>query len=185
MRRAFQIGVFLALAVVPAPADQAQSVAPGGPARKNGVPKKALPKAGPPLRNPMSPAARLYQATPEQRERVLEKLPPRQQELLRRQLEAFDSLPEDERRLRIQQAERFERLTPEQRRAFREQLSNVRQLPPARRRAVVNVLRRLQEATDEQRSAFLQSRPFQNRFTPEEQQIIQDLTAIMPPRAED
>ena len=67
--------------------------------------------------------ARRLDATPEQRERILEKLPPRQQEALRRELERFDSLPEDQKRMRIEQAERFEKLTPDQRSAFREQLA--------------------------------------------------------------
>src|SRR5690242_18761710 len=45
------------------------------------------------LANPANPVARLYRASPEERERALEKLPPAQQERFRRNLQWFDSLP--------------------------------------------------------------------------------------------
>src|SRR5262249_22621991 len=55
----------------------------GGPRSAGGV----LPKAGPRLTNPGSLAARLYKASPQERERALEKLPAAQQENIRKNLD--------------------------------------------------------------------------------------------------
>src|SRR5206468_2523487 len=52
-------------------------------------------KLGPPVVNPNNPLFRLYTATPEQRERALEKLNPRLQEGILKQLEAFDRMPKE------------------------------------------------------------------------------------------
>jgi hypothetical protein len=191
MRLATLTPLLLAAAAATALSDQGGTPRAGPPpspdavVRNNGTPRPApLPKAGPPLNNSISPVVRLYRATPEQRERVLEKLPPHQQEQLRKELERFDSLPDEQKQQRIEQAERFEQLTPDQRTTFRQQLQKVRQLGPLRQRAVAGVLRRLQEATDEERAEFLEAPRFRNRFTPEEQQIIRDLTAVMPSRGQ-
>jgi len=42
------------------------------------------------------------------------------------------------------------------------------------------VLRRLQTMTDEQRAAVLASDAFRNRFSPEEQRLIVDLSQVIP-----
>src|SRR5689334_20273468 len=108
MKLALQIGLMLSLAAANGLCDQGGTPRPGF-VRPNAAPRQPLPKAGPPLANPISPVVRLYQATPEQRERALEKLPPRQQEQLRKELERFDNLPDEQKQRRIEQAERFEK----------------------------------------------------------------------------
>src|SRR3981081_4644901 len=88
-----------------------RNTAPGpkneGAARNEGAVKGA--RGNPPLRltSPGNLAARLYQATPEQRERVLEKLPQARQEQARKQLEWFDRLPKPQQQVVLQRAERL------------------------------------------------------------------------------
>src|SRR5437879_3200260 len=105
----------------------------------SGVPT-AQPKAVPPLRNPGSPAARLYRAPPEERERALEKLPVNMQERIRKELQWFDSLPKAQQEIAIKRSERLAALSPVQQRAIRLQLQALNQLEPDRRRAVRNAL---------------------------------------------
>src|SRR5438552_18450288 len=95
---------------------------------KGGVPKAGVPKGaqkGPAGRisNPSSPAAHLYRATPEQRDRVLEKLPFPMQQRLRKELEQFDQLPKEQQEMMIRRTERFDVLSPEKQLAFRQQLA--------------------------------------------------------------
>src|ERR1017187_2223411 len=98
MLRFFQIGGLLLLAAVGGICDQ-NKVVKAPPPKKEAPPRSApkngggAPKVGPRLANPAGPAARLFQATPEERERVIEKLPAAQQVRGRNQLQYYDRLP--------------------------------------------------------------------------------------------
>lgn len=148
------------------------------PVKKNGMPKGP---AGPRITNPGNLAARLYLATPEQRDRVIEKLDPQRQQAIRKQLEYFDSLPKDQQQMMITRIERFSAMPPEKKRAFMQQMQALNQLPPDRRGMVGGALRRLQMMNDQQRAAVLNSPEFKGRFSPQEQQIISDLSEVLLP----
>lgn len=188
MIRALQVGGLLWLAAVVGLCDQKKPAKapppPRPPAAKPNVPNKggnggrAL---GPRITNPGSPAARLYRMTPEERERALEKWPLAQQQAIRNQLQYFDSLPKDQQQVMLSRTERFAALPPEKKRAFMQQMQAVNQLPPERRQMVVGALRRLQSMSDSQRVIILNSPQFQNRFSPEEQKMINDLSEVMLP----
>src|ERR1041384_2027610 len=144
---------------------------------RGGVPKGGNARApkqpiGPPLSNPASPAARLYRATPEERDRALEKLPPKMQERLRTQLERFDALPKPQQEVQIRRAERFAALQPEQKAVITQQLQALNKLPRERHAAIGLALRRLQPMSDEERQKVIDSDDFKSRFSPEEQKMI-------------
>jgi hypothetical protein len=136
---------------------------------------------GPGLTNPANPVSRLYRASPEERERALEKLPPKMQEQFRERLRVFDSLPADQQRMIVDRTERFAALSLERQAAVREQFTALNKLPPERRKAIAQALRRLEVMPDEQRTRSLESDPFKNRFSAEELKIISDLSAVMVP----
>jgi hypothetical protein len=182
MARIFQIGGLLLLAAAAGICDQNKGA--NAPAKKEAPPRKgggAAPKIGPRLPNPASPAARLFQATPEERDRVIEKLPQAQQVRVRNQLQYYDSLPKGQQEIMLRQVERFNGLTPEKRRAFMLQMQNLNALPPARQQAVRGALRRLQVMPEEQRLRVLNSEQFKSMFLPEEQKMIADLSEVMLP----
>jgi len=139
------------------------------------------PQLGPPLSNPASQAARLYKATPEERERALEKVPPKQQDQIRRQLATFDAMPKEQQQVFIRRAERLASLPPEQQTPFRQQMMALGKLPQDRKRAIGLALRSLEPMPAEQRQRILNSQEFKNRFSPEEQQMIADLSEVMLP----
>jgi hypothetical protein len=140
-----------------------------------------LPKAGPRMTNPRNLAGRLYAAPPEQRERVLERLPRAQQQRARRELAWFDSLPREQQKIVLRRAERLQSLSPERKLELEISWRSFQQLPPGRRQPIHAVLRRLQMMPENRRALFLNSVQFKNRFTPEEQKIILDLSEIMVP----
>jgi hypothetical protein len=146
---------------------------------------RAVPKApkamGPRITNPANPVTRLYRASPEERDRAIEKLPAPMQERFRRNLNWFDNLPKEQQEMVMRQSERFAALTPESRRDFLTQMRALNQLPPERRRPVVQALRRLQMMPDADRAAILASEEFKGRFSPEEQKMILDLSQVMLP----
>lgn len=156
---------------------------PGPNALKNGgLPRNGGgQRLGPPLINPASPAARLFQASPEERERALEKFPPARQEAIRKNLEWFDRLPKAQQDVVVRRTERLAALSPEKQRAFQQQLQALNGLAQERRQAVVMALRRLQIMSDDERAKVLASEQFKSRFSPEEQKIIADLSEVMLP----
>jgi Protein of unknown function (DUF3106) len=163
--------------------------------QKGGTPKpkaptpKAVPgpKNGgkmPPVRlqNPGSMAAQLYRMTPEQRERVLEKLPPARQAQLRQHLAEFDSLPPAEQQRLIRGADKLASMPPEREREIRQSWQAFQKLPQERRQAIRQVLNRMQTMPEAQRELIMNSDQFKSRFSPDEQRIIRDMSDIvMPP----
>jgi len=186
MKRALYIVAALAAAVTPGFCEdqggapkQTQAMRPGG-AKKAGaiLKKEGLPKAGPRLSNPANPVVRLYRASPEERERALEKLPPMMQQRMRAELDQFDHMPPEQQQIMISRAERMAALPLEKRRAVQQSWQDFQRLDPLRKRLVAGVIRRLQVSTEEQRNTFMRG-PFLTNFSAEEQKIILDLSEVM------
>ncbi len=188
MLRVFQFGLIAAALAGIAVCEQKSAARaprpaasrPAPPPRPRSIPK-AEQRAGPRLSNPANPVSRLYRASPEERERALEKLPLPMQDRFRQNLTWFDGLPKGQQDIVVRRSERFAALTPEQRREFLTQMKVLNQMPPERRRPVVQALRRLQMMPDADRAVVLDSEQFKSRFSPEEQRMIMDLSTVMLP----
>lgn len=140
-----------------------------------GVVKGGLPKGAQRIVNPANAATRLFRMSPEQRERALEPLPPKQQENARKLLAWFDNLPKEQQDIQIRRLDHFSKLPPEKRAEVRQLVVAANQLPPPRKRIVGAELLRLQQMTDAQREATLNRPVFQARFSAEELRIITGL----------
>jgi hypothetical protein len=165
------------------PAPRPAPVRPANPPRNAPAPNKAPGgrQMGAPLINPATPAARLYKASPEERERALEKLPPNMQQQIRNQLQRFDSLAPAQQQLQLKWVERYSALPLEQQAAFKQQLQALQKLPEERRRPIATALRRLESMPDTQRRQELDSDEFKSRFSPDERKMISDLSVVMLP----
>jgi hypothetical protein len=153
----------------------------GGPRNPGGGRNPGAGKMGPGLTNPANPVARLYRASPEERERALEKLPAKMQDQFRTRLQWFDNLPPNQQRMVLNRTDRFAALPPERQAAIREQFVALNKLPQERKAAIGAALRRLEIMPDDQRVKVLESDQFKSRFSPEEQKIISALSAVMLP----
>src|SRR3954452_9258479 len=168
MRRSLAV---LSLACLPALAADQKDAAHNPPPER---PRAARPgggtrNMGPGLTNPANPVARLYRASPEERERALEKLPARMQEQFRTRLQWFDQLPANQQRLVLNRTDRFAALPAERQAAIRQQFTALNKLPQERKTAIVRALRGLEVMPDEQRSRLLSGDELKSRFSPEEQ----------------
>ena len=153
----------------------------GGP-KAAAAPKGGAPKMGPRPTNPASNAAKLYSLSPEERERILEKFPPQQQQGIRNNLKWFDGLPKEQQQVVLGRAERFAALSPQERAEFQRQFRALAQLPQERRQLVNQALRRLQGMSEAERVMRLNSPAFKERFKPEELHMIDKLSeVILPP----
>jgi hypothetical protein len=189
MRRVLQFGRILLLtgcalgAQEKAPAQKPTRAAPdkgGAPKAAPGGPKgEAFKKGGGNpnrLPAPNGQVDRLLAMTPEQRDRVLEKLPAAQQERLRKRFEQFDKRSPEERARLLNQWKRMESLPPEKRQELAAQLSAFNALPDDRRAALRPALVQLSRLSPEEREARLNNERFKSRFSPAELQMLSVLS---------
>ncbi len=162
-------------AVLPPAAKVEQPKNPGGPSAAGGVPK-----APGRLPNPDNPFARLRAMTPEQRERILEQLTPKQQANARKMLENFDKLPDAQKKRQLSWADEFYSLAPDKQQLVRTQMSAMNALPAERLQAVRAAYARLSNGTPEDRADLLAKPQFQKRFSPEELQMLTVLSEYYP-----
>ena len=180
MRVSFTIVLLLASAALAA--DQKDAARPILPRR--GIPKAGVgrgPQMGPPLSNPGSPVARLFRASPEERERALEKLPFRMQEQFRQQLARFDAMPKPQQEVLIRRAERYAALSAEEKALVTQHMAALTKLPEDRRREVGLAIRRMMPLTDDDRQRLIESEAFKARFSADEQKIVIGLAQVMMP----
>jgi len=153
------------------------------PAPRNGPAKNPeAPKGGgaPRLGAPGNPVERLMAMPPEQRERVLEKLPASQQANLRQRLERFDKLPPAERARLNQMWSTFNNLSPETQAVVTRQMQAFNALPDERRQALAPVLQRLRRMPEDERHALLGSEEFKSKFSVSEWQMLSDISQNFP-----
>ena len=145
------------------------TAASASPAAKqpNGFKNGEAPKGGggPRLGQPGNPVERLMAMPPEQRERVLEKLPAAQQANLRQRLDRFDKLPPEERARLNQMLATFNNLSPEKKAIVTRQMQAFNALPVERREELGPVLQRLRRMPEEQRQEVLNREQFKSRFS--------------------
>ena len=177
--RSVRMGACLLLAAAAVAWTRPQPKAVNSPPAPNGAAVKKdarAPVAGQRLLNPESPAARLMLATPEQRQRALQRFPAARQEQIQKQLAWFDSLPKEQQDVQIRRLERFASLPTDRQLLVRMQMAAFNKLPPQRKQAVRRALIVLQSLPDAQRAARLKAPFFRARFSPDELKIIEDLS---------
>jgi hypothetical protein len=142
-------------------AGQAKPKPPAAPKPPKPAAKQAAKPAPKPAAKPV-PADQLEKMlnmSPEDREKILSKLPPPQRQNVETRLNNLDKLPPQQRAQRLAQLRQLEsgleKLSPARRQAVNQEMQSIRKLPPgAARRAVID------------------SPEFQKSFSPEEQQLI-------------
>ena len=110
------------------------------------------------------------------------RLPPRQQEHIRRRLADYNSLAPARREAQRERFELFGQLTPEQQDRARELYRQWNQFPPARRQQLRQGFRELREAAPEERQRRLEGEEFRNRYTENERQVLHGLADLLPDR---
>lgn len=123
---------------------------------------------------------RLERMTPEQRSKALANLPPQRRQEIEQKLDEFDRLPPEER-LRVRnQLERMNSLPPQRQNQVRRSIRQFQDLPDDRKLLVRRELDRMAAMPDDARRAYMNTEEFRNRYTPNEQQMMQNLAEILP-----
>lgn len=123
---------------------------------------------------------RLERMSPEERQRLLQKLPPERRQRIEERLRKYESLTAEQRQRLREQFERFQQLPPERQQALRQLYQRFSQLPEDRRRAVRRGVWELQMLEPARRPIRMDRPWFRNRYSPEELQMIQELLEVAP-----
>jgi hypothetical protein len=148
-----------------------------------GVPKPSggVPKGAAKLPNPgTNPIDRLRAMTPEQRERVIEKLGPQQQINVRKMLANFDKQSDEQKQRQLERFRMLWNLPPEKGQLVSREIEAFNHLPEDRREAVKAAYVRLSKETPEGRAEILARPQFQRRFSEDELKILSVLPEYWP-----
>jgi len=118
--------------------------------------------------------------SPAERERQLAKLPPDRARMIRQRILRYNQMnPEEQQALR-ERYQTFSQLPPDKQEIVRGRLREFRTLPGARRPVVHGEVEQLRLMPEAQRQARMNGDEFRNRYSPQEQQIIRDLSTYLP-----
>jgi uncharacterized protein DUF3106 len=134
----------------------------------------------PRMYTPLNPVQRFLNMTPEEQERVMEKAPPAQRARLQEALARWNSQPEAQKQTAYRMYQSLSRLPPDQQALVQRQMNAFNHLPDDRIKPVRQELIRLLRTSPEQRPVRFQTPEFTQRFSPEEQQILKDLSTTLP-----
>ena len=132
-------------------------------------------------KGPRTPVDEFLRMPPEEQRKALDRLPPDQRERLQKRLDAFKQLPPEQRSNLGEQYRRLSELPPERQEVVRSAFKRFGNQPPERQQAMRQELRQLSGLSPEERQARLQSPEFQGNFNHHEQQIIKDMSNLLPP----
>ena len=162
----------------PPPRPQPHASAPR-PRPAEGQPKRPASEAGNPAASPVA-LNRLLKLSPEQRTRALSSLPAPRRAQIEKKLEEYQKIPPQQRARELERYQRMHDLPPLKQQQVRASVQKLTLLPEHRRKLVQKQLNEMKSLSDADRSAMMNSEEFRSKFTPGEQQIIEDVGLITP-----
>jgi hypothetical protein len=160
-------GALLAFAALPAAAGP--QPAAGSAAKKRIVPP-----------NPFAFFERFERMTPRQRERMLSQLPEQRRRDLEERVARYRQMPPDERDRLRDQYEMFQEMPKEKQDALRRAFRRFSKLPLDRRQLLRQEYLGLRAMEDEDRRSRINSDEFRSRYTLAEQQLLDDISKLLP-----
>ena len=144
----------------------------GAPAR-NGA-------GAPRMYNPLNPVQRFLNMTPEEQQRVMEKAPPAQRARLQEALDRWNARPEAQKQNAYRMYQSLSKLPPDQQALVQHEINAFTKLPDERIKPVRQELIHLLRTPADQRPARFSSPEFTQKFSPEEQRILKNLSTTLP-----
>lgn len=149
---------------------------PAAPSRRSQSPRTERPPKLDKAQKNEQPLERLGKMTPADRKKALEKLPAERRRAIENRLEQYNKLtPEEKARF-----QRFNSLPPQRQQAVRQAIGGLTKLPPERQQVVRDELRQMQGLAPGAREARINSDEFREKYSPQEQQLIEQLRDIVP-----
>jgi Protein of unknown function (DUF3106) len=124
--------------------------------------------------------AKLLKLSPDQRNKALSGLPPARRAVIEKRLNDYQQMPEKQRAMALQRLRRMQSLPPQKQQQVRASSKGFLELPEPRRGLVKKQLNQLRPLSDADRLALMNTEEFRSKFTPAEQQMIEDICLVTP-----
>ncbi|HEY3837574.1 MAG TPA: DUF3106 domain-containing protein [Bryobacteraceae bacterium] len=183
MRLTVAIPVVAALCLAgEADAQHANKPAAKPPAARPAPPPPAPRLQGPQENRPGSAEymAKLLKLPEDQRNKALSGLPPARRTQIEQRLNDYLKKPADERARELEHLRRMQSLPPQKQNQVRASIRNLAALPQPRQKLVRVQINQLRPLSDADRRALMNTEEFRSRFTPSEQQMIEDISLVTP-----
>jgi len=119
---------------------------------------------------------------PAEQQKALNRLPPEQRQKLRERLQKFNQLPPEQQQALKNLYNRLHQLPPERQNAVRKSINKLSQQPSERQQAIRQDLRTMASMSSEERQAHMSSPEFRGKFNKKEQEIVHDMSEVLPQR---
>jgi len=119
---------------------------------------------------------------PDQQQKALNRLPPAQRQKLQERLQRFNALPPQQQQALKTLYNRLHQLPPQRQEAVRKAINKFSQAPANRQQAMRDELRSVAALPPKGRQAHLNSPEFRSQFTKKEQDILRDMSPLLPER---
>ena len=128
-----------------------------------------------------TPLEQFERMSPKEQQKALAKLPPERRRRMEGRLQTLRSLPPEQRSNLMAQYGRFSELSPERQEAVRNAWKEFGTQPPDRKQAMREELRSLGDIPAAERQTRLNNPEVRGKFSPQEQQILKDMSDVLPP----
>jgi hypothetical protein len=124
--------------------------------------------------------AKLLQLSPEQRNKALSSLPPARRTQIEKRLNDYQQMPEPQRARALDRLRRMQSLPPQKQQHVRASVQKLTALPEPRHKLVQRQINQLRPLSDADRLAMMNTEEFRSKYTPAEQQMIEDICLVTP-----
>ncbi len=132
-----------------------------------------------PTKAPKTPIDEFQTMSPEERQKALNRLPPKQRDEFEKRLQRFNELPPEQQRVLKNMYSRLNQLPAGRQEAVRKSMNQFFETPPDRRQAMREELRGLGALPESEREAHMASPEFRSKFSPAEQEIVRDMSELV------
>lgn len=119
---------------------------------------------------------------PAEQQKALNRLPPEQRQKLQERLERFNQLPPERQQALKNLYNRLHQLPPDRQNAVRQSINKLSQQPAERQQAIRQDLRSMASMSPQERKAHMATPEFRGKFNKKEQEIVRDMTEVLPER---
>lgn len=164
----------LLLSLTLVPAVQAQG-------RRGGMNRRPPRPEKPAVRPSRTPIDEFQKMPPQERQKALDRLPPRQRQQVEERLKNFNQLPPAQQQTLKNMYNRLNQLPPARQEVVRGAMNKFFQEPTDRQQAMREELRGMAALPDQERQARLASSEFQSKFSGKEREIVREMSDLLPP----
>ena len=126
---------------------------------------------------------KLLKMTPDQRNKALGALKPARRTQIEQRLNDYQKMPPEQLARALDRLNRMQSLSPQKQQQVRQATAQFNALPQPRHALVNRQLNQMRPLADADRRAVMNSEEFRSKFTPAEQQMIEDLSLVTPQMA--